>query len=271
MLTNPTNKKNILTRPRACLTGAVALVNKLLVTAGLSLCRACQRPIENNRQAKIQGLAAGPRSLCAECALTLCTRSFRCIQCGLSLGPRPVAFGWVRCRHCKPNADDRLLTLTCFDYVPPISHWLLQLKYGNQPAIAKTLAECLGHHFAQSGLSKPQVLIPVPSSKNRIRKRGYNQSTLIARHLGRNLGIPVVEDFLVKARETGNQASIGKANRRENLKNAFICTELVNSDLTIGLVDDVITTGSTLLACRTALENAGARRFVQLAICRTPE
>nr|WP_306815207.1 phosphoribosyltransferase family protein [Limnobacter parvus] len=117
----------------------------------------------------------------------------------------------------------------------------------------------------------PDLLIPVPSSREKSRQRGYNQAALIARHAGKYIQRPVQTDWLIKIKEAGAQAELGRAERLSNLENAFIATRPIPHGLRIGLVDDVITTGATLESCVQALEKAGAKSIVTMAVCRTPE
>ncbi|WP_370263765.1 ComF family protein [Limnobacter sp.] len=212
------------------------------------------------------------RHVCASCLPSLLSQTGRrCLGCGLRLGPRPTAFGWVRCRHCKGHTQPWERAVVCADYMPPQDEWLMQLKYGQQYALAPFLAAWLAHTAQQQGATKPDMLVPVPCSAQKLRQRGYNQAALLAHALGRLWGIPVRASWLLKVREVPSQAELDRAERMSNLEGVFVATRRLSSGPRIGLVDDVITTGATLSQCSLALRKAGARHVDWFAICRTPE
>ncbi len=109
------------------------------------------------------------------------------------------------------------------------------------------------------------VIVPVPLFAEREAERGYNQSTLLSGHLVSALGIPVRADCLKRVRDTKQQALLSQLERRKNVENAFEASEEVKA-LSILLVDDVITTGSTLRECASALRAKGADRIYAIAI-----
>lgn len=103
------------------------------------------------------------------------------------------------------------------------------------------------------------VLVPVPLHQKRLRERGYNQSSLLARELGRLSGLPVIEDCLVRLRQTSQQTRTASVEeRRRNVATAFACRNRNVQDRKVILIDDVSTSGSTLSACAQALKAAGA-------------
>lgn len=101
------------------------------------------------------------------------------------------------------------------------------------------------------------VLVPVPIHAHRHRERGYNQSTELASHWRRLLGVPLSEDFLVRVVDTATQTRLDSRQRRSNLENAFRAGKAFTPDRPVVLVDDVLTTGATLSACAAALLHAG--------------
>ena len=112
------------------------------------------------------------------------------------------------------------------------------------------------------------ALVPVPVSAKRERKRGYNQAALLAQVIGRNTGIPVREDFLLRRTDTAAMKGMSAQQRRVNLKKAFTAPFDDVKSKTIMLVDDIYTTGTTVDACAAALKEAGAAAvyFITLAI-----
>ncbi|WP_256765459.1 ComF family protein [Limnobacter humi] len=239
------------------------------------VCTACEQPFRRHATAG-HALCAW---LCTSCTkhVAIAQRTVRCVQCALPLGPRPQAFGWTRCRHCKANPDPDLQALVCSDYSPPADDWIQTMKYrkgwGMVPMLADWLADQWrqDHRFAQNRDWTSCTLLPVPSSPGRLRQRGYNQAALLAKALGQRLNWRLNTDTLHKTEDTQSQAGLDKAGRLQNLQHVFRVVKPVQRLGTIALVDDVITTGATTAACVHALRRAGAQRILVMAICRTPE
>lgn len=217
-------------------------------------------------------------SLCVYCLYDLLKyRRVACKACGLGLGPRLQEFGWTHCRHCRQAPELQSKTWVCADYESPFDQWISSLKYNGAYEIAPFLAAWMSlrmrgpNGIASHGLPWPDVWVAVPSHTSKIRQRGYNQAALIARSLSDLTGIPYVNGVLIKTENTFSQAELGKEQRMLNLADAFACRKPVNQNWTIGLVDDVMTTGSTLDLCTEVLMKAGAKAVIRFAVCRTPE
>ena len=141
------------------------------------------------------------------------------------------------------------------------------LKYRNLRAAAEDLGRLLAAHL-ESNPVPADVMMPVPLHKRRERERGYNQSELLARALGKGTAVPVETRALVRTRNTPPQVAIGsQEERRRNVEGAFECTATVAGSMIV-LIDDVVTTGSTLFACAAALKAAGASSVWGLALAR---
>jgi len=142
------------------------------------------------------------------------------------------------------------------------------LKYHNLKSLAGCLAELLAEYF-QSNFIPSDVLIPVPLYSRRLRERGYNQSALLANNLGKLVGLPVVEDSLLRVRGSLPQARTANVeDRRKNVAGAFACKDKQLSGSRVLLVDDVCTSGTTLEACALALKSAGTTSVWGLTIAR---
>lgn len=116
------------------------------------------------------------------------------------------------------------------------------------------------------------LIVPVPVSPERLRRRGYNQAGRMAQVIGRELGVPVAQNALRRREETATMRGLDAGRRRENLEKAFIGIQNDVLSKKVMLVDDIYTTGATIDACTTALLHAGAMsvRFVVLAIGEDP-
>ena len=143
-----------------------------------------------------------------------------------------------------------------------------QLKYKNIRALAAPLARLLCDYLITNPLPG-EVLVPVPLHPRRLRERGYNQSSLLAKQLGKLIELPVVDDCLVRQKHTPPQArTLTVAERQKNVAEAFICRDQRLRDKPVLLIDDVSTSGATLDAGAAALKAAGAKSVWGLVLTR---
>jgi ComF family protein len=113
------------------------------------------------------------------------------------------------------------------------------------------------------------ILMPVPLHIKRLRFRGYNQSSLITRDLGKLTGLPVIEHCLTRLKDTPSQTRTKTADERHrNVVSAFSCTKGHINGKGVLLIDDVCTSGATLEACAIALKSAGAFSVWGLTLAR---
>ena len=142
------------------------------------------------------------------------------------------------------------------------------LKYDHQTALAVPAASLLSRYLERDRLAV-DILIPVPLYPRRERTRGYNQSALLARGLGRIVGLPVEERALVRERNTPSQAERASADeRRLNVEGAFRYRGEGLRGQRVLLIDDVATTGATLDACARVLREGGAASVWALTLAR---
>lgn len=126
-----------------------------------------------------------------------------------------------------------------------------RMKYGNSPDIGIFLGRLMAEEMGPDGFFDGiDLLVPVPLTKKRQKERGYNQSAQLALGVSQVTGIPVAEAIVVRTRYDESQTHKSAWERQENVENAF---ELVSSvhveDKHILLIDDVITTGATIINC----------------------
>lgn len=173
-----------------------------------------------------------------------------CIRCG-----HPAA-AEILCATCRsiPSHLDRIASSAIFAH--PLRDAIHDLKYNNNRSIARPLGGRMATYWQEQRLNA-DLIVPVPLHRGRLAERGYNQSALLARVLGREVGVRVAEDVLERQRATQQQVSLGAADRRQNVAGAFAGRGDV-SGLNVALIDDVCTTGSTLEACAAALRANGA-------------
>jgi competence protein ComFC len=143
-----------------------------------------------------------------------------------------------------------------------------QLKYRNLRALVAPLAKLLQDYLTANPLPG-EILVPVPLHQKRLKERGYNQSNLLARELGKLINLPVVDDCLVRQRHAPPQARTSTLDeRRTNVADTFTCLDHRLKDKQILLIDDVSTSGATLDACAAALKASGATSVWGLVMAR---
>jgi ComF family protein len=145
---------------------------------------------------------------------------------------------------------------------------IYQLKYRNLRAVATTLAQLLNDYLVTNPVPG-EVLVPVPLHRKRLRERGYNQSSLLAKELGKLINLPIVDDCLIRQRHALPQARTPTVEERQsNVADAFTCCAGRLRDKQVILIDDVATSGATIDACAAALKAAGATSVWGLTLAR---
>ena len=171
----------------------------------------------------------------------------------------------VACRFCTgwPATLDRVRSAVWLDGTArdAVHH----LKYNGWPGVAAAMAVAMR---GLEPLTRTAVLVPVPLSRKRRRKRGYNQAAVLAAALGQVTGLAVDVALLQRARDTPTQTALTPEARAANVQGAFMAPAPVQG--TFVLVDDVCTTGATLASAATALKGAGAARVDAVTFARAP-
>ena len=142
-----------------------------------------------------------------------------------------------------------------------------RFKYSNVRALATPLGK-LAIEYLSSNPLPMDVVVPVPLHRRRLRERGYNQAALLAKEIGASVDLPVIDDVLLRIKSTMPQVGLGAAQRRDNVKGAFRCTNTSLAGLSVLLADDVCTTGATLEACSAALRDTGVKLVWGLVLAR---
>ena len=146
---------------------------------------------------------------------------------------------------------------------------MIEFKFGQNPALCRFLAHVtLSSRFATQLIAQADVVVPVPLSDMRLRERGFNQSALLAHQLAANL---VNEHILSRLRHTTPQSELGREARLNNLWHSIAVNPSglkTLSNRRVLLIDDVMTTGSTLSVCAQALLSAGAKQVNCLVFAR---
>lgn len=157
-----------------------------------------------------------------------------------------------------------------------ISRAVYAFKYNFVEDLSAPLSDLIIQALFKNNLPVPDIIIPVPLHKRRLRWRGFNQAELLAKHIGENLApgfsIPVFSDLIVRQKFTPPQMKIKNyQERQKNLQDAFVLNSKENFNFNkknILLIDDICTTGSTLLECAKILKSAGAKKICAAVIAR---
>ncbi|MCU0657976.1 MAG: ComF family protein [Polyangiaceae bacterium] len=143
---------------------------------------------------------------------------------------------------------------------------LHRLKYQGRTDLGRPLGDLMARAALQQGLRVEQV-IPVPLAPRRLQERGYNQAALLAARVARHLGAHHEPLALQRRVETGQLAHLDQHDRQARIRGAFACARPVRGRSVL-LVDDVMTTGSTLGECTEVLYEAGARSVAYCVAAR---
>ena len=168
------------------------------------------------------------------------------------------------CGECQKQRPDFDCCYASFAYQEPIRHLIHGLKFNARFANARLLATLMAEQL-QAIPNKPELLIPVPLHPQRYRQRGYNQSIELTRHLSKQLHIPFDLNGCQRIRNNIPQAELGAKQRRRNLRRAFVAQPFFNVQ-SVAIIDDVMTTGSTVRAMATALKHSGISH-IQIWVC----
>lgn len=184
----------------------------------------------------------------------------------------------VRCRERLPFFPHRrdfvmpdgelfpVFSAMYYDQSPLLEELVHGLKYAHRSDLKRYLIPPLRESLRLLLDLNDLVFVPVPLFAHRERERGYNQAELLAEALARASGRPVWKG-LERVRDTGSQALVtGRLERRRNIQDAFYVRGPVPPSSQLVLVDDIVTTGSTLLECRAALMDAGATQVLALTL-----
>ena len=220
------------------------------------LCWLCRMPLALSRW-----------GICSVCTRSLQWRIGICPQCGL-----PATNPSLPCGRCLKKSPPWSALVAVDNYVPPLSSLIHALKFSHQSVLATPLARLLLLAVLQArrtrALPRVDMLMNVPLHHRRHWRRGYNQSDLLCRPLARWLGCRYAASALRRVQATAIQHQLSARLRKTNLKNAFRL-ELPVHGLHIALVDDVVTTGSTVAELSRLLLQSGAASVQVWCLCRT--
>lgn len=203
--------------------------------------------------------------ICDHCVAEFAQPQPRCSTCAL-----PLPAGLTQCGACLKEEPPLDLCLAAASYAFPWAHLMADFKFHDQPALVRFFADLLrATPWVEHALDAADLLLPMPLSRQRLQVRGYNQALLLAQQLNRR---KTRADVLLRIADTPAQHTLKRAERLTSLNQAFAVDPLKASLLQgtrLVLVDDVMTTGTSLYTAARELKAAGAAHITGLVIART--
>lgn len=204
--------------------------------------------------------------ICPDCRKRtdrLLVREPRCMKCG-----KPVRYAEQEyCRDCLHTYHYYDRGVAMWLHKEPVSKSVYRFKYQNQRFYAELYArEISAKYGALIQRWAPEVIVPVPLHPGRRRKRGYNQTEILAEELGNILQIPVSGKLVRRVRDTKPQKILDNRERRQNLRKAFVQGASSQGPERVLIVDDIYTTGSTVDAVAKVLRTMGVQKVYFLTI-----
>ena len=217
-------------------------------------CPVCDRPVRPSGELICPECESDVRYICSPF----------CMKCGKSLDSDEKEL----CHDCTVRRHVFDSGRSLFEY-RSICSSVYAFKYKGRQEYAEYYGDRISEMLGKVILSwKPDALIPVPIHESRRRERGYNQSDVLAKAIGKRIDIPVYTDWISRCRNTAPQKELEPAERQKNLKMAF---KIILDDVklnSIVIIDDIYTTGSTIDNVAQCAKDAGVKKiyFITLSI-----
>lgn len=203
---------------------------------------------------------------CLFCNSVIAIDAMLCAECEADIPYTPQS---LECEHKIKH--ELFLQVSPFYYENGADQAVKALKFNTCLDKAGKLAVFMAQKLTQERLADEiDIIVPVPMHRVDLNRRGYNQSILLAKNVGKHIEKPVHTKLLLKKKRTQKQHDLNAKERESNLNNAFL---IKNPQLLVGrtvlLIDDVYTTGSTAIACTSVMKSAGVKRVIVLTATKT--
>ena len=201
--------------------------------------------------------------LCSACREELPWLHHACQGCAMPLPPDADATICARCQNTTSSIDE---CRALFTYHPPVDGWIQRLKFEQDLALGRLLGTLLADSVSSDADTASMSILPVPLHRKRLSERGYNQAMEIARPLVRR-GYRIETRCCRRAVNTDAQSGLSAASRKGNVRGAFLTTQPLDGRQFV-LIDDVLTTGSTLNELARTLKRGGAQSVKAWVVAR---
>ena len=248
-------------------TTAQKLINQAAPLTRLATWIASQCPRLSLGQCLLCGALSGAsEGICLDCLSDLPWPQRPCSRCAEELQPEAEASWCERCL-LTPPVFDSCIPLLRYEF--PARELIAGFKFHARFAAGRALGALLAETMLSTCHDQlPEVLVPVPLHPQRLRQRGFNQSTLLAQAVSSRSGIPVL-NCVSRVRATTAQRTLRATARQDNLKDAFVVEwKRLRHVQHVAIIDDVVTTMNTANSLSTALRNAGVTHIDVLCAAR---
>ncbi len=208
--------------------------------------------------------------ICSDCIKKLpFNNGYKCSICAL---PMDGVSGAILCGNCMRKKTYFSKIYSPFIYEGVIKTAIQHAKFHQCSFYFKKLFKLAEKDIKKElqDLTNFDAIIPVPISKKRLMERGFNQSLIISGMLSKLTKIPVLNDILIKERDTMPQTSFGREDRFKNVKNVFSLKKRLNSVKVI-LVDDIVTTTATVKEASNTLKKGGVKDVIVFSLARAKD
>lgn len=190
--------------------------------------------------------------------------------CSRCSNPFPYDLGDELCFYCKEEPPEFTKAFAVVKYDEFSDKIIFALKYYDKTDLASSISRLMLPKLKEIG--SVDVITCVPIHSNKLKKRGFNQAALLAKHIAGELNRKVNPSILLKHKETISQSGLTKNERLENIKGSVKINNKYKKDIfrkNVLLIDDVITTGATINECCKKLKKAGAKKIYVLTFAKT--
>jgi len=248
------NKTNFATKIKQFFKKIFKKADKLIFPPNIK-CLACYKDLPKKQEIE----------LCEDCLkkIRFINEDCCCKVCGTHLKQTNI------CSNCSKNKRNFDIARSVCVYDDIAIKLIVNFKFNGAPYMHKTLANMMAEKYLSLKWKCDEVLF-VPLTPKKQKKRGYNQTELLAKHFCEKLNLPLFGDVIIKTKETKQQLSLGFVDRQENIKQSFKVidkTKIKNKNILI--IDDVFTTGATSGAIAHTLKEAGAKKVYVLTFAST--
>lgn len=204
--------------------------------------------------------ARSQSAFCTGCEQDMPRLLSACPQCGLEL-PAEALY----CGHCQTNPPQYQRLYSPYAYAHPVSNLITAVKYQQRLSLIPVLAHAMTRRVTRQPIGV-DALLPVPLHSARLRERGFNQSLELARVLSKQIAVPILHG-IERHRATATQTTLPADQREQNVRGAFRLHQPI-AHRRIAIVDDVVTTGSTVNEIAKLLRSAGVEEIEVWCIAR---
>lgn len=206
--------------------------------------------------------------LCPACESAFAVNHPACTRCA---EPLPAAGSPALCGACIATPPPWTKAVAPFVYSQPLAQVVEGLKFGNGLMQARVLGALLTRRVKADYQHEalPDALVPLPLTRKRRRRRGFNQAELLANVVGRSLALPRERRYLVRVKEAAPQRTLPRAARLRNVRGVFKARSRPVPPR-LALIDDVATTGATVRAATQAMLDGGVKEVHVWTVAKTP-